>query len=189
MSVILLVKLKSPLPLNEAGSASSVALRELLNLEHEPFVRAVFDESDLMGSASTGLLIWNSCRVVFSLSGHEEQARVTPFTAPVGVATNEGSYSFSDQSYLSITWHFKKTPLCWSLVAAVAVGLARKQGSAIGDNAGFFTNTELQGPDEFCRTLRLTTQQTDVERAAVALHGKMPKSAEITEWLKSQSDP
>ena len=183
MSVALLVRLKSPATLVDIEVASSAALRELLNLEHGLQVSATFDESDRIGAKSDGLLKDGSKRVVCSPLKQEEQARITHLTIPVRVPTIDDSYSFVDQNYASVEWHFKKTPLCWALVAAVAAGLAMKQESEIEDNAGFFTRSNVQTPSEFCRTLRLQTPQEDAELAAVALYAKMPKSAEIAEWL------
>jgi hypothetical protein len=187
MSVTLLVKLNRSMPLNEIEAASAAAMRELLNLGQDPSVIARFDESGRMGSSSDGLLTDSSNGVVCSLLGHEEKVAVTPFTVPFQVPMSDDSSSFVNQNYVGVDWHSRKTPLCWALVAAVAAGLARKQESEIEDNAGFFTKANVQTPDEFCRILRLPTPQADVERAAVALYEKMPKSAEVTEWLKRRS--
>jgi hypothetical protein len=178
MSVALLVRLKHSLPLNEVGPAASLALRELLNLDRDPVVSARFDP-DRRGGELTGLVTENSSRVICALSGYEERVRIMPFVVPVQIPTSDGSYSFTDQSYLSIDWLFNKTPLCWALVAAAAVGTARKLGSEVEDNASFFSNIITQDPDDFCRSLKIPTQQVKVEVAAEMLYAKMPKSAEI----------
>jgi hypothetical protein len=189
MSVALLVKLKRAVALDEIELASSAALKELLNLNDVPGVTARLDASDRVGSQSSVLLTESSNRVVCSLAGHDEKVVVTPFTVPVQVPTNDGSYSFADQDYASIGWQFKKSPLCWALVGAVALGLARGLGSEIEDNAGFFSAVNAQRPEEFFRALRIPTPQVDVELAAAALYAKMPKCSEIAEWLERQPAP
>jgi hypothetical protein len=187
MSVALFVRLKRPVPLVEIESASVAGLQELLNLVHKPFVSARFDQSDRMGSPSSELLTDSSKRLVCSLGGHQEKASVTPLSVPMQVPTNDGAVSFADQHYVSIKVYCQKTPLCWALVGAVAVGLARNQNAEIEDNAGFFIRGNVQGPDEFCRTLRVRTPHSNMELAAAELYANMPKSAEVAEWLESQA--
>ena len=186
MSVALHVKLSRPVSLDEIEGAVSSALAEILNLDSKPDITARFDESDLEGSRSNGLLTEGSIRILCSLAGHDAQAAVTPITVPVQVDTNDGSYSFADQGYLSVSRYSGTSPLSWALVAAAALGAARILGSEIEDNSGFFSNSNIQGPDEFCRNLRAPKPQTDPESAAEALYNTMPKSAEVTEWLKKQ---
>jgi hypothetical protein len=181
MSVTLLVKLERPVLLGEIESSSSRALQDLLNLEQELLISAKFDDSDRVGSPSNGFFTASSYSVVCSLAGHQETVAVRPLTVPVQTPAGDGSFSFHDQSYLSITWHVRKTTLCWAMVAAVAVGMARMVRSTIQDYAGFFTNTEEQAPEEFCQALRITTPQTSLSLAAEALYAKMPKSAEIVQ--------
>jgi hypothetical protein len=174
------------MPIDDIGTATSVGLRDLLNLGYNPSVTTNLDESDRAGSPSNGFLMESSKRVLCSLAGHDEQVAVTALTIPTHVATEGDSYSFVDQTNVSIRWHFRKSPLCWALVAAVALGIARSQGAEIEDNSGFFTSVNVQGPDEFCQTLRLSSSQSDLDAAAEALYSKMPKSAEVTDWLKRQ---
>jgi hypothetical protein len=187
MSVTLLVKLNRPISLGDIEVVAASALGELLNLGWRPGVTANFDESDRGGSESVALLTASSKRVLCSLHGHDEKVAVTPMTVPVQVATDKGSFSFADQAYLSIGWHFRKSPLSWALVGAVALGIARDLGSEIEDNSGFFTIANVQVPDDFCRMLRVPTPQADVESAAEAFYRRMPKSIEITEWLEKPS--
>lgn len=187
MSVTLLVNLNRPIPLSEIEEVVSSALGELLNLDRNPDIKASIDESDRGGTPSENVLTATSNRVLCFVPGHDEIATVTPMTVPVQTATADGSYAFSEQACLSVAWHFKKSPLCWALVGAVALGIARSQGSEIEDNSGFFTIANVQSPEEFCQMLRVPTGQTDLESAAEALYSKMPKSAEVTAWLERQS--
>jgi len=169
----------------EIEGAVSSALRELLNLERTPVVVACFDESDQR--SSKGFLGEGSIRVVCSLGESDEKVAVTPIKIPVQVATDDGSYSFADQDYLRIVRYSGTSPLSWALVGAAALGIARSLGSEIEDNAGFFTNANVQGPDEFYRALRVSTPQANLKSAAEVLYSRMPKSAEISEWLGKQS--
>jgi hypothetical protein len=150
--------------LDEVATAASSALEELLNLDGNTVVSASFDESDRGGFQSNGLLTESSNRVLFSLAGHNEKVAVTPMTIPVQVDRGDESYSFADQAYLSVGWHSQKSPLCWALIGAVALGIARRLTSEIEDNAGFFTNVNIQGPDEFSRSLRLLLDGQLTER-------------------------
>lgn len=186
MSIALLVRSNYPLALVEIETGASAALRDLLNLDRATVVRASFDDSDRSSNSTILRLAGGSRRVLCSLVGHDEQVAATPLTVPVQLPTNDGSFSFADQVYVSVEWHFKKTPLCWALVAAVAAGLARCQGAEIEDSAGFFTTANNQTPDVFCRTLKLDSPNTDPNLAAIQLYAKMPKSAEVTEWLERQ---
>jgi hypothetical protein len=177
VSVSLFVKLNHPMPLHDIENIASSSLRELLNLDYNPSVTASFDVPARIGNPSNELLTESSKRVLCSLVGHDEQVAVMPLTIPVHIGTVVDSYSFADQAYVSVDWHFRKSPLCWVLVAAVTLGIARSQSAEIEDNSGFFTTVNVQGPDEFCQTLKLSNPETDLEAAAEALYNKMPKSA------------
>lgn len=186
MSVTLLVKLTRSLSLGEIEAAASSALGELLHVDGNPGIVATFDESDQGGGPSNGRLTETSNRVLCLLPRHDERVVVMPMTVPVQVATNDRSYSFADQAFVSIGWQARKSPLCWALVGAVALGVARILGSEIEDNSSFFTVANVQRPDEFCRMLRVPMPQPDLESAAEMLYNRMPKSAEIAEWLERQ---
>ncbi|MFN7932133.1 MAG: hypothetical protein U0R19_02325 [Bryobacteraceae bacterium] len=183
----LLVKLNRPISLGEIEEAASSALGELLHLDGNPGIMARFDESDQGGSPSNGQLTETSNRVLCSLPRYHERVAVTPMTVPVQVVNDDGSCSFADEAHVSIGWQVRKSPLCWALVGAVALGMARNSGSEIEDNSGFFTIANVQRPDEFCRMLRVPTPQPDLESAAETLYNRMPKSVEIAEWLERQS--
>ncbi len=187
MSVALLIRLPRPLALADLEKASSAALRELLNLDWDPVINAKFDKTDAVGDPSSSLLSGSSKRVVCSLVGYEEKVAAAPFTVPVQTQTTGDSYTFADQDYVSVGWLFKKTPLCWALVAAVALAVARAEGSEIEDNSGFFTTENVQRADDFCSGLSLPESHSDPEAAAQTLYAKLPKSAEIADWLQTNS--
>jgi hypothetical protein len=194
MSVSLSVWLKRPLTLIEIKSSASVALRELLNLDRDPLVSARIDMSPRSDDFSTELLGENSKHIVCSggvLSGsfkrafcsveeHEEQVRIRAYSVPVQVPTADGSYLFADQIMATIEWYRLKTPLCFALSAGVTLGLARLLDSEIIDTAAYFTISIESAPDDFCRTLRLSTRQADLKSAAEAFYARMSKSIEMT---------
>jgi hypothetical protein len=171
--------------LEEIEAATSSALRELMNIERTPLVVARFDDFDR--HPPKGLLAEGSGRVVCSLGESNEKVAVTPLEIPVPVSTDDGSYSLADQDYLVIARDSGTSPLSWALVGATALGIARSLGAEIEDHAGFFVKANVQGPDEFYRALRVSTPQTDMRSAAEVLYSRMPKSAEILEWLKKRS--
>jgi len=171
--------------LHDVESSSSLALQELLNLEVMPAISARFDLSSRVGNSSEMLLSEKSKRIVCSLPGHEEEVAVIPLTIPVQIPTKDGSYAFADQCEVSVRWEYKRSPLCYALNAAIALGLARNQGSEIEDNAGFFTLANEQAPEEFARVLTLSVPQTDIGRAVAELYARMPKSMQLIERLKS----
>jgi hypothetical protein len=186
MSVSLHVPLIRPMSLAEIEEASSSALQQLLHLDTRTLVRATFDESSRVGTSSTGLLTNRSKRVVCSLAGYEEAATVMPFTVPVQEVTNDDPTSFVGDDYLSVEWFVHRTPLCWALVGAVAVGVAQEQGACILDSSGFFTDKEEQAPSEFCESLMVKVKYTDIEIAAELFYSGMSKSRVVSEWLKSR---
>ncbi len=187
MSVTLLVKLQRPLALGDLEKASSAALRELLNLDHDPVINARFDETDTVGGLCGSLLTAASKRVVCSLMGYEEKIAVAPFTVPVQTQRTGNSYCFADQNYVSVAWLFKKTSLCWALVAAVALAVAKEEDSEIEDNSGFFTKENIQRPDYWRSNISLRVPYSDLEAAAQAFYAKLPKSAEIADWLRTEA--
>jgi hypothetical protein len=184
MSVTLFVRLNRPIKLEAIEGAVACALRELLNLERTAVVVACSDDADQR--PSNGVLAEGSSRVVCSLGESNEKVVVTPIRIPVQVATDGGSYCFADRDFLSIARHSGTSPLSWALVGAVALGIARSVGSEIEDNAGFFTDANVQGPDEFYRALSVSTPQADLKSAAEALYGRMPKPTQVSEWLEKQ---
>ncbi len=188
MSVSLHVRLNHRLTLLEIESASSAALCELLNLESPPLVRARFERANRDEPECADL--WIGSGTVFCwIPEYEEIAAVMPFEAPIQISKGEEEFAFVNQAYVDIGWHHKKTSLCWALVAAVAVGVARKELSDIEDNSGFFTESDTQQPDGFCRSLKLDTPYLDLEDAAEALYVKLPKSVAVTEWLRELEPP
>jgi hypothetical protein len=194
MSVSLRVWLKRPVPLVEIESSASAALRELLNFDRDPLVRAGFDISSQPNDFSTepwsidprrpvcspDLLSANSRWVLCSVEEHEEVVSVMPYSIPVQLPTDDGSYQFADGTRASIAWHFRRTPLCFALSAGVTLGLARLLDSEIVDTAGFFTTSIESTSDEFCRVLRLSTRHTDLESATSAFYARMSKSVQLT---------
>ncbi len=122
MSVSLLVKLKRPMAIGEIEAAASAALRDILNLDRDPALWAKLDKEYPVGKDTGNVLANDSKLIVCRLSGHCEQVRIRPFTVP-----SDGVYRFVDQDYVSIGCHAGLPPLCWALVAAVAVGVARRQ--------------------------------------------------------------
>lgn len=185
MSVVLLVRLKHALAVADLERASSAALRGLLNLECEPVVSAGFDETDKSGQISDRVLTGSSRRVICSVERHAEEVVVSPFTVPVQSQTDGDSLSFVDQDYISVGWHFKKTALSWALVAAVAIGAAKSEDSEIEDNSGFFSTENVQRADDFLSRISLPTSHSDAQVAADAFYVRLPKSAEIAEWLQA----
>ncbi len=187
MSVTLLVRLKRPVTLAELEAASTAAMRDILAFKGNTAIEARFDQSDAFGERSAEVLTRTSGRVLCSLIGHEKTVTVTPFTVPVQVQTGQDSSSFVDQDYVSVAWHSKKSALCWALVAAVALALAALQGADVEDNSGFFTTDNLQQPSTFGSKVSLAGQNSDLELAAAMFYAALPKSSEVTDWLKTEA--
>lgn len=102
--------------LDEIEAASSASLQELLHLDDRPTVHAKSDESDRAGDDLIQGLADGSNRVICSVLGYEEHAAVMPFIVPVLATNDDGGSVWTNQSYVSVHWHFKKTPLCWASV-------------------------------------------------------------------------
>jgi hypothetical protein len=188
MSVALLVHLNRPESLREIEAASAIALCDILNLDQGPLIECRFDEFD-QGGEPGDVLTPRSRRVICSMQRYREQASIAPFVVPVQVESSEVASGFVDRSYLSVEWFVQKTPLCFALMAAVTLGLARVQDSEIEDNSGFFSLKNVQGPSEFCASVRPLGRFKDVESAVAEFYASIPKSAEISEWIRSRVVP
>ena len=189
MSVSLFVELRRPLLPLEVASGTATALQELLALEHTPVVHADFDVTDTIGDVHAEVVSITSRRLLVSLQGHEEQVCVSPLIIPYRSQQSDGAYLFADRNYVSVAWQHQRTPLSCAIVAAVALAIARTQGAIIEDNAGFFTFDTCPSAENFCHSLRLTTRYSEVVAASEDLYHRMPKSIEVTEWLKGTTRP
>jgi hypothetical protein len=181
MSVALLVILNRPLDLRVIEEASSQALREILNLDHEAAVEVWFDEPVGSKRATNNLLPEGLLVAICSISPYEEKVRMMPFLVPSSTSGNNQA----DQTYLSIECHSSRTPLGLALAAAVARAVARLENSQIEDNSGYFTTQDVQSSDEFCSQLKLSREYADIEQAAGDFDNRLPKSAEVTESLRT----
>jgi len=180
VSVSLFVRLNRPLTIAAIETAVMTALREVLNLDFQQRVHAEFDETDAGGESSVSLDV-KSKRVLVAMDGHEERVQIMPLVVPGWRADDA---EIEDETLLSVTWHFMRTPLCWALCAAVAIGVAREQQADIQDNSTWFTDVNDQGPDQFCCALRPDTACSDILLAADCLYVKMPKSRAVMELMK-----
>lgn len=186
MSVDLFVRFKRDVGVGELEASASSALRQLLNLQNEVTVRVALDEPDDAASRPMAMLTSRVKRMTCSLPGHEVAVYGVFFINPVRTVASDGSSSYSDRDYLSIGCQSQRTPLCWALVGAVAVGMARVQDSEIEDTAGYFTKAEIISPEAFCNSLRVPFPHSETESAAAELYARMTKSAEVAAWVKSQ---
>lgn len=172
----------------DLGTASGNALHELLNLQQPIGVFASFETPPSSESATENCLSDTAPLVICSVHQHDEAVRVMMFKVPFSeqLPTSEGSYR-ADELFASVECHRARSPLCWALVAAAGIAIARRSSSEVEDHSAFFTTMSdgLQ-PDAFLRSLVVTDVQPNVESAAIDLYARMNKSAEITAWLRKR---
>ena len=68
----------------------------------------------------------------------------------------------------------------------MALAVALDQNANIEDSSGFFTIQNICRPDDFREIIRLEAPYSDPGIAAEAFYAKLPKSAEIADWLRSR---
>jgi len=126
MSVSIHVQINQPMSLADLAAATSArALRELLSVEQSVTIVAAF-ESNGSNANRADCLTDGAQLVICSVAQREEAVRVMPFKVPWYERLTTGEWSFQGDPLLaSIECHTSRSPLCWALVAAVAVAIAR----------------------------------------------------------------
>ena len=188
MSVSLHIHVNQPMSLIDLATAAGNALHDLLNLQESIGVLASFETSPLSEGTSVNCLSDLAPLVICSVHQHEEAVRVMTFKVPFSEQLPISEWSSrADELFASVECHSARSPLCWALVAAVGIAIARRSSSAVEDHSAFFrTMPDGLQPDALLRSLAVTDMHPNVESAAIDLYARMNKSAEITVWLRKR---
>ena len=144
--------------------------------------RFFFEQQEFDSSLGLGDLSMDSPKVICSLVGEPEKISITPSSA----TDVDGTVYRSEPESVSITWYYTRSSVCWLLVAAAALAVARLCSSIIDDDALFFTDHLELSPERFLELIRVANPTSDLRADAEKWYSQLPKSKEVTAWLSDR---
>lgn len=177
MSIGLTTKIAGGIDVDKLIQEVSLVLRDVLNLSAAPPLKAErFDGSQWQPLTGPHQLDASSPLIGVSIQGEPEMASISIYerTADRFPAPDWKPEELGERASVEVCGI--RTGLSFALVAAVSLSIARRSGGIISDEMRFYSSSFDSFPDEFLRSIRLTSNLNHYRAAAMEFEQQLTRN-------------
>ena len=179
MSIGLTTKIAAGIEVGDLIPEVSRALKDILNFSVAPLLRSEwFDVDAARWHPLTGphQLDVSSPLIGVSIQGEPEMASISIYERAKDRFPESDWEPEELGKRASVGVSGVRTGLSFALVAAVSLAIARRSGGLISDEMRFYSSSFDSFPDEFLRSIRLTSNQNHYRAAAMQFEQQLTRN-------------